>query len=158
MTDEGRANDGDRRSRITLFALLAAVGVVVVIALIAVFARGGPPQYDEDTPEGVVQRYAQAVIDGDVETALTLLVPEIADSCDRLPTGIDDYRVTLLETIERSDTARVEVLVTTIYESGPLGTNEYQSEEVFGLVAADGGWLIDATPWQFTICADSGVQ
>ena len=54
-----------RRPRWALVALLAGVGLVVVIALVAVFARGGPTQYDADTPEGVVQRYSQAVVDGD---------------------------------------------------------------------------------------------
>ena len=60
-------SDDDRRSRSTLIALIAGVVLVVVlIALIAVFARGGPTQFDADTPEGVVQRYSQAVVDGDI--------------------------------------------------------------------------------------------
>ena len=55
-----------------------------MIALIAVFARGGAaPRDAADTPEGVVQRYSQAVIDGDAQTALTYVVPEVADACVR---------------------------------------------------------------------------
>ena len=57
--------DPNRRSRITLIALIAGVVLVVVIALIAVFTRGGAAPLDEGTPEGVVQRYSQAVVEGD---------------------------------------------------------------------------------------------
>jgi hypothetical protein len=52
-----------RRSRWPIVALLAGIAAVVLIALVAVLARG-PAQYDPGTPEGVVQRYSQAVIDG----------------------------------------------------------------------------------------------
>lgn len=141
-----------RRPRWALIALLAGVGLVVVIALIAVFARGGPAEFPADTPEGVVQRYSQAVIDGDTATALTFLVPEVADSCTRVPARSEDYRLTLLETTEREDTARVDVLIATVYESGPLGTSEYEYEEAFDLVKDGDTWLIDAAPWELTIC------
>ncbi len=154
----GPMTDESRRSRITLIALLAGVGLVVVIALIAVFARGAPVEYPEDTPEGVVQRYTQAVIDGDAETAKRYLAPDVAASCDSVPAGTDDYRITLLETVERDGTARVDVIVTTIYGTGPLGSSEYESEETFRLIEVDGAWRIETTPWQFTICMESGPQ
>ncbi len=76
-------SDIDRRSRLTLAALIGGVVLVVVIALIAVFARGGAAPLDPATPEGVVQRYSQAVVDGDTQTALTYVVPEVADACVR---------------------------------------------------------------------------
>ena len=149
-------SDTARRSRITLIALAAAVVLVVVVALIAVFARGGAAPLDPDTPEGVVQRYSQAVVDGDIETALTYLVPEVADSCERLSGNGDDLRITLAETTERESSARVEVLVVTVYGSGPLGADEYESEEAFDLVRVDGDWLIETAPWQLAICAEGG--
>ena len=147
-----------RRSRITLLALAAAVILVVVVALIAVFARGGAAPLDPATPEGVVQRYSQAVVDGDVETALTYLVPEVAESCERIPGTGDDLRITLAETTERDSSARVEVLVVTVYGSGPLGADEYESEEVFDLVRVDGDWLIETAPWQLAVCAEGGTR
>ncbi len=161
MTDAPVDASGDaskKKSRWPLIALLAGVAVVVVIALIAVFARGGPVEYAEDTPEGVVQRYSQAVIDGDTQTALAHLVPELADDCERQQPGTDDLRVTLLETTERDDTARVEVIVATVYESGPFGTNEYRSEEIFDLVREGGQWYVDVAPWQLTICFDDRIR
>ena len=150
--------DTARRSRMLLLALAAAVVLVVVIALIAVFARGGAAQLDPDTPEGVVQRYSQAVVDGDIEAALTYLAPEIAESCERVSRNGDDLRITLVETTERESTARVEVLVATVYGSGPLGAEEYESEEVFDLVRVGGDWLIRTAPWQLAVCAESGAR
>ena len=123
-----------------------------MIALVAVFTRGGATQYAADTPEGAVQRYTQAVVDGDEAGALTYVVPEVARSCDRAGTGTDDYRVTLITTTERDDTARVEVLVTTVTGSGALGGSEYESEEEFRLVKAGDTWLVESAPWQFAVC------
>ena len=163
MTDAGTgapedaSNKSLKKARRPLIALMAGVAVVVVVALIAVFARGGPVEYAEDTPEGVVQRYSQAVIDGDTQTALRYLAPDLADDCERQQPGTDDLRVTLVETTEREDSARVEVIVATVYESGPFGTNEYRSEEAFDLVRVGGQWYVDAAPWQLMICFDSGL-
>jgi hypothetical protein len=151
-------SDTTRASRITLIALAAAVALVVVVALIAVFARGGPAPLDADTPEGVVQRYAQAVVDGDLETAEGYLVPELVESCERVSRGADDLRITLEETKERDDRARVEVLVVTVYGSGPLGPDEYESEEAFDLVRVDGEWRIETAPWDLTVCVDEDLQ
>ena len=147
-------DDEAPRPRWALIALIAGILVVVVIALIAVFARGGPTQFAADTPEGVVQRYSQAVIAGDTAAAMTYLVPEVAESCTATPTGTDDYRLTLLETTEREQTARVEVLIATVYGSGPLGTNEYEYEDSFDLVKDGDGWLIDVAPWELAICEE----
>lgn len=142
-----------RRSRLLTMVLLTVIGVVVVVAaVIAVLVRPGATSFDAGTPEGVVQRYAQAVSEGDTSTALEYLVPEVADSCDHAALDANDLRVTLIETIDRGDAARVRVMVTTIYGSGPFGPSEFQSEEVFSLVSEGDGWRIQTTPWQFTVC------
>lgn len=144
-----------RRPHLALIGLLAGIILVVVIALIAVLARGGPTEFAADTPEGVVQRYSQAVVEGDTATAMTYLAPEVAQSCTRLPSDSSDYRLTLLETTEREQTARVDVLIATVYESGPLGTSEYEYEESFDLVKDGDSWLIEVAPWELTICEEA---
>jgi len=149
-------SDSARRSRITLIALGAAVVLVVVIALIAVFARGDVEPLDPATPQGVVQRYSQAVIDGDVPTALTFLVPEVADTCQRVTRGGERLRITLLESTERDASARVRVLIVTTYGEQPFGADEYESEEAFDLVKVDGDWLVETAPWQLAVCAANG--
>lgn len=138
----------------TLIVILSVIGALVVIALIVVFTRGEPEMLDESTPQGVVQRYAAAVIAGDEEAAKGYLVPELADSCERIESGpVQDMRVTLESTTEREDSADVRVIIAVSYEGGLFGPNEYEEEGEFDLVADDGAWLIETAPWQLTICA-----
>lgn len=150
-------SDSARRSRITLIALVAGVVLVVVIALIAVFTRGGPQSLDEGTPEGVVQRYSQAVVDGDTETALTYVIPEVADACVSRYVSDEDTRITVLETEERDDSAHVRVLIVTVYGTGPFGADEYEAESAFDLVKVGGDWLVEVAPWRLAVCDDMGT-
>jgi hypothetical protein len=143
----------------TLIVILGVIAVLVIVALVVVFTRGEPAQLDETTPEGVVQRYSAAVIDGDEAAAEEYLVPELADSCRRIETGpVDGMRVTLVSTTERADTADVEVLIVTSYDGGMFGSSEYEEQGVFDLVAADGGWLIESAPWPLTVCDPGTVK
>ncbi|WP_241843038.1 hypothetical protein [Agromyces albus] len=143
----------------TLIVILGVIGALVIVALIVVFTTGEPELLDESTPEGVVQRYSAAVIDGDEAAAMEYLVPELADSCERTAIGpVDGMRVTLVSTTERDDSADVNVLMVTSYDGGPFGSSEYEEEAVFDLVAADGGWLIESAPWSLAICAPKMVQ
>ena len=150
-------SDTARRSRITLIALVAGVVLVVVIALIAVFTRGGAQPLDAGTPEGVVQRYSQAVVDGDEQTALTYVVPEVADACVSRYVSEEDTRITVLESTERDDTAQVRVLIVTVYGRGPLGAEEYEAESSFDLVKVGGDWLVEVAPWRLAVCDDMGT-
>lgn len=140
------------RRRWVLPALLGAVGLVVVIALVAVFTRGAAQDYAADTPEGVVQRYSQAVIDGDIDTALTYVVPEIADTCEENWYGEEDFRIALLGTTERESSTTVDVLITSVSGSGLLGPGESEQEGAFRLVDESGEWLIERAPWPLSVC------
>lgn len=143
----------------TLLVILGVIGALVIVALVVVFTTGAPAPLDESTPEGVVQRYSAAVIDGDEAAAIEYLVPELGDSCERTGIGpVDGMRVTLVSTTERDDSADVKVLMITSYDSGLFGSSEYEEEAVFDLVAADGGWLIETAPWSLSICAPKVVQ
>lgn len=143
----------------TLIVILSVIGALVVIALIVVFTRGEPEQLDEFTPEGVVQRYAAAVIAGDEEAAKAYLVPELADSCQRIEPGpVQDMRVTLVSSTEREDSADVRVLIVTSYEGGLFGSSEYEEEAVFDLVADGDGWLIESAPWSLSVCSPAAVK
>ena len=144
----------------TLLVILGVIVVLVIVALVVVFARSGEPTLlDEATPEGVVQRYSAAVIDGDEAAAEEYLVPELADSCRRIETGpVDGMRVTLVSTTERAETADVEVLIVTSYDGGMFGSSEYEEQGVFDLVKAEDGWLIESAPWPLTICDPGTVK
>ncbi|WP_353814531.1 hypothetical protein [Agromyces sp. SYSU T00266] len=142
-----------------LVVILAVLGALVVIALVVVFTRGEPEQLDATTPEGVVQQYSAAVIDGDEAAAMEFLVPELADECVRMPSAEPaGIRVTLVDTTERDDTADVDVLVVATYGDGPFGSSEYEERGVFDLVRVDGEWRIESTPWPLTICDPTVVR
>lgn len=154
--DVSMSEDAPRR-RWALPALLSGIGLVVVIAVVVIVARGGPQEYPADTPEGVVQRYSQALIDGDFEGALEYVVPEIADDCERDWFAAEDYRVALVRTTERDSGTTVDVLITAVYGSGLLGPGESESEGSFLLVQEDGEWLIERAPWQLSLCGELGL-
>lgn len=137
----------------TLLVILCIVGALIVVALIVVFTRGTPAPLDPDTPEGVVQRYSAAVIDGDELTASDYLTDDALESCEKFERGpTDGIRITLVSTNEREASADVTVSITTTYSNGPFGSSESEFEDVFDLVEVDGEWRIDRAPWQLTIC------
>jgi hypothetical protein len=145
----------ERRPDRTLIVVIAVVAVIVVIALVVVFTRGGSAPLDESTPSGVVQRYTEAVIEGDDAAAREYLADGLADDCERVQTGgLDDVRVVLVAATERGDTATVAVSVVTSGGGGLFGPSEYRSDETFGLVRDGTGWAIDRAPWQFAVCAE----
>lgn len=136
-----------------LIAILVAIGVLVLLAVIVVFSRGTPEALDASTPEGVVQLYTTAVINGDEDAAAEYLTANLREDCDRFETGmIDNVRVTLVSTTVRAESADVRVSITQTYQNGPFGVSESSYQDVFDLVLVDGNWLIQQTPWQFVIC------
>ena len=136
-----------------LITVLVAIGVLVLVAVIVVFSRGTPEALDPSTPEGVVQRYTTAVIDGDEDAAAEYLTADLLEDCDRFETGIiDNVRVTLVSTTVRATSADVRVSITETYQNGPFGVSESSYEDVFDLALIDGHWLIQAAPWRFVIC------
>ena len=144
----------------TLYAILAAIAVIVVVALIVVFTRGEPAPVDEATPAGVVQRYSAAVIAGDEAAAAAYLTDAAKDRCsatmERMPG--DNLRVTLVSTTERPASADVKVLITVSEGGGPFGSAEYQIEDDFDLVKTGDKWLIDRAPWQLSVCQNTAVK
>ena len=144
----------------TLIGILSAIAVLVVVALVVVFGRGAPEQLDPETPEGVVQRYSAAAIDGDEVAAAEFLTPDAREDCDRVSGEVaDSIRVTLLGTEQRDDSADVRVSIITTYgDGGPFGPSESQTDGVFDLVRQDGDWLIDRAPWQLIVCSGTEVS
>lgn len=148
-------DDAARKPDRSLVIVIGVVAVLVVIALIVVFTRPTAERADESTPAGAVQRYAEAVIAGDLDTARGLLTSELQSACEETdPGSLSDVRLVLSKTTERDRTADVEVEVVNSSTGGLFGPSEYRSEERFGLVEEDGRWAIEAAPWQFTICTE----
>jgi hypothetical protein len=135
--------------------LVGAVVILVVLALavIAIVVGGRTISLDPDSPEGVVQRYTQAVIDGDRPAAESLLAD--GDTCDSYqdPYIDNDIRVTLGDVRITGDTAVVGVTIG--YGGGdPFAPYDFSDRSRFLLTNTDGAWLIDETPWPFMICIE----
>jgi hypothetical protein len=143
-----------------LIVILSIIAVLVAVALAAVFLRGQPELLDEGTPAGVVQRYAAAVLDGDEAAAAGYLAERSGRQCssptDRRTAG--GMRVTLVSTTERDTSADVRVAISISNGTGPFGSEEYETEDVFDLVKVNGRWLVETAPWQLTICPAPAVK
>ncbi|MDF0515623.1 hypothetical protein PX701_18525 [Agromyces sp. H3Y2-19a] len=143
----------------TLLVILGVIVALVIVALAFIFSRGEPATLDESTPESVVQRYSAAVISGDEDAAERYLVPTLADDCVRIqPGSVNSMRVTLVDTVERDDSADVRVLIVTTLGSGMLGPDEYQEEGSFDLVRDGSEWRIETVPWPLAICDPTAVN
>jgi hypothetical protein len=134
--------------------LAIVVGLVVlVIVLVGVLATNrSVADHDLTTPEGVVQAYVAAVVDGDHQAAADLLSP--GSECD--VTDLDSSyvpeldRVVLLDTEVDGDRARV--YVETVVAEGPFGAFDYRERHSFLLERSGTGWRIAGQPWPLYEC------
>lgn len=143
----------------TLLAVLIAVGLLVVIALAVVLARSAVREtFDEATPEGVVQRYAQAVIDGDDDAAAEYLAAR-ADECKYYyeDTSVD-RRLTFRSSDISGGNATVSVTVSTSYGGVPFTSYQSSYDTEFRLTKVDGTWLIKTAPYEFISCGVAVVK
>ena len=137
----------------TLLVILSIIAGLVVIALAVVFLRGTPGVLDRTTPEGIVQAYSTALIDGDRAAAKEFLSKDLRDNCESVEPGLaGGVRVTFVSSTVHSDSATVRVSIVTNYGDGPFGTSESESDSVFDLVNEGGSWAITNAPWQLTLC------
>ncbi|MHA7303145.1 hypothetical protein [Pseudarthrobacter sp. MDT1-22] len=142
-----------------LLVIVSAIALLVIVALAVVFTRGEPEVLDESTPQGVVQRYSTAVIEGDMATASSYLTEAASSLCRGYQeSGPPPTRVVLISTTERDNTAVVRVSVVGSCPGGPFGPSEYEMEDRFSLVKTEGRWLVDQAPYQLLSCAGSSVK
>jgi hypothetical protein len=141
-----------------LIVILSIIAVLVAVSLASVFFRGQPELLDEGTPAGVVQRYAAAVLDGDEAAAAGYLAERSGRQCSPTDSRTGGMRVTLVSTTERDASADVRVAISVSNGTGPFGSEEYETEDVFDLVKVNGRWLIETAPWRLTICPASAVK
>jgi hypothetical protein len=136
-----------------LIAILSAIALLVVVALAVVFTRGAPAALDASTPQGVVQRYSTAVIDGDTATANSYLTEAAKSVCrGYYESGPRPVRVVLISTTERADSAQVRVSLVSSGGGGPFGPSEYEMEDRFALVKSGASWLIEQAPYRLVSC------
>lgn len=134
--------------------LIVGGSLIVLLVIVAVFVGFNPTveTYDASTPEGTVQSYLQALLDGDEATASALLVDDPEDPCleDSFDRPVADSRISIDE-VEVGDGAATVSIVTTQIGDAVIGNSRYDS--AFRLVAVDGGWRIEAADWPYG-CGD----
>ena len=139
----------------TLLVVLLIVAALVVVALVVVLVRGATREtLDPSTPEGVVQLYSRAIIDGDELAAGQYLSTSPHDCEFFYDDELDNIRLTLKDTTISGEHATVCVSVTTSYGGGGglFGNGEYSTDDEFLLVKSDDRWLVSSTPYEFDSC------
>lgn len=130
--------------------LIGLTILLVVAAGVTAALRNPTPDFDPDSPEGVVKAFVEAILAGDVETAASLQAE------GREPCSFDNQsiRVTYRSTEVRGDRATVTVVISTVGGSSPFDTYESSYEDRFRLESVDGRWKVVDGPWPFSVCPD----
>ena len=134
-----------------------AVGALVVVAVVSTFFKG--PELDPGTPEGVVQRYLQAVVAGRAREARSYLSDRLQHECDSwFPDYLsrEAYRIEWIETEVEGSEAEVEVLV--IDQSSGIFDSYYDFHTAFTLRSSGDGWRITDQEWPWYECSESRLD
>ena len=144
-----------------LIGMGAALGVLVLIAVVAAVLTSStrPELRPVDTPEGVVQRYVQALMDNDMDMTYAYLSSDLQESCAlsdwqqqaRQPYRLDESQVLLKDVIDYADgDAGVTVTITRIRGPEPFDLTPQESsfDQTFRLETQDdGAWRFSHLPW-----------
>lgn len=148
----GTRERGRRRSVVVLWALVAVVGVALIVGAVAGALRE-PAALEAGTPEAAVQAYLQAVIAGEYEQATQYLSAEAAERCDAAELRRADVPERLTATLEEVRPAGDGQEVLVHFRAGPpppqLGGSGYSYTERFLLVDEGGSWRLSDAPWPF---------
>ncbi|MBI4340205.1 MAG: hypothetical protein HY680_09685 [Chloroflexi bacterium] len=144
-----------------LIGIGGALAVLVIVAVAVALTNGRkPPTYAEDTPEGITQRYLQALAEDDTTRAYGYLSADLQKRCN-----LEDWRRSvsfgrrqieesgvLLKEVKRPRENEAEVLVTfsevQVGRPFPVPPREYSFEQRFMLkLQDDGAWRFSETPW-----------
>lgn len=144
----GRPADGRRRALLALAVL--AVAALVAAVLWAVTRPA--PVYAPDTPEGTVQTYVTAVLEGDAAAAAAVLAADGPCSVTDLDRAYvaRGTTVDLVGTDVTGDRALVRVRVGVDTGTDPFGG--WTEDHAFRLSRTTAGWRLDGIPWPLYDC------
>lgn len=131
-----------------IVALIALASVLVVV-----ISLNKPVQdFDQNSPEGVVQSYLLDIFDGRYDSAVNYLEANSkceASDLDRafVPKNV---RINLLEVMIDDSSARVKFQIET--PSGAPLDSYYTEEQVIRLVKENQDWKITGIPWPLYDC------
>jgi hypothetical protein len=127
--------------------LLPGLGVLAVVALVAVGVLRETPDLDPATPEGAVQAYLDAVFAGDLETA-SQHTEGACEPSPGLPASPTEGVSASLVSVDGDDQVATVIVKLSQTSNDPfVGVSEWQ--EWFTLVNRDGVWLIQEPAWPY---------
>jgi hypothetical protein len=144
------------------FGIAIAALIALTVTLVLVTHNQKATTYSENTPEGVVQRFLQAMQDKDYPKAFhymkvtgkgtTLTYTDwLLDVQNPYRGAENTWRATLGESTISGDTATIEVIIEVFQPGGPFGNPVNSQTIVFNLTKIDGLWFITTRPaiWWF---------
>jgi len=144
-----------KQSNRLLVTFGAVLGVLAIAATVLVFAGGRETVtlFPETEPAGIVQRYLQAVQQGDYERPLKYLAKATQDVQRGDPprpvpgpyrqSNSPSWRATLGATRVIGERAEVDITIHVFRPGGPFADPVQTFNETFFLVRQDGAWRIE---------------
>lgn len=148
-------NPGRLSSQRVLTVIVVSTILLAAIAALLSTNRN-QAEYSAQSPEGVIQRYLSAVVDGRNDKAAQYFVTNSnCDATDLDRSWISEtIRVNLVESDIESDRAFVEVAID-ISSGGPFD-DYYTETHNFRLEKEFGSWKIMGVPWPLYSCEEVG--
>ena len=147
------AMDEDRKLPVWALPVL---GVIVVVALVMVGLNRAPAEFDPDSPEGTVQLYIEALVEGDFDTASSLWAQQGCLPESGVPTMSTNVAAALLGVEVNDSEGTVRVRLSETSNDSLVGI--YEHEEWFYMVREDDQWRIQQPSWPYydQLCEEVG--
>jgi hypothetical protein len=149
-------------SRRWLGVFAAVVGLLVILAVVFVTATNGQKValLDENTPQGIVQRYLLALKDTDYSKAYNYLSFNPSDKIstydDWLTSNVSPYsynqttwKATLGKIDQNGNNATVDVTVDTFRQGGVFSNSQSSQQLIFILTKNGNSWLITSPTYLY---------
>lgn len=146
---------GNRRSNQVLLWIVG-LSLILLIVSALVTSNREPKSFASNTPEGVVQLYLAAVIEGKHDKAASFFVSNSecdASDIDRAFIS-DTLRVNLVSSEISGDSAYVKIDANT--NSGGIFEDGYVESHTYRLTKEMTGWRIQGIPWPLWDCGVVG--
>jgi hypothetical protein len=137
-----------------IFGIVLTALIVVTVVLVLTLGQKNPPQLAENTPQGTLQRYLQAIQDKDYQTAYKYLIPTSIKNPDNssltyeqwLNTsrnfGDTTWKAYLGQVNTTGDTASINLNVDVFQVNGLLSNPVNSHTVTFVLKQSNGQWRI----------------
>ena len=138
----------------SVLALIAAVALLLIAVSLFVSSNREATKYAADTPEGVVQLYLKAIIEGKHDQAANYFVAGSecdASDIDRAYVS-DTLRVNLVSSEIDGNSAYVKIEAN--LDSGTLFESGYNESHTYRLTREKTNWRLTGIPWPLWDCGD----